>query len=132
MGVARTLYPLRGSYCPETMLVEGQFAIGAAGAITAGTTFARGVESITKEATAGKYTVVLTESFTRLMGMSLHFKHSAAVAVLPQLDSEDVATEANRTVVVQFYNTSGAAADAPSGSSFFFHLRLAKTSLPLS
>lgn len=74
----------------------------------------RGVASITRTGT-GAYTIVLQDTYARLLGMS-HIFQVAAAPASPGLRivSEQVATLASPSIAVQFSN-AGTATDPASG-----------------
>ncbi len=121
-----------GKLQPERFDIEGYVDIGASGAIAAaGLLAGRGVVSITKESTAGRYTFVLKDTYSHFYGADINHLHTAAVAGEPQVRSQDVATEANRTVVIDHYDTSDTAVDVPSGTRLFFHFKLGMSRQPV-
>ena len=114
----------------ELIKLHGKLVVGASGAVTSFKGY--GFHDITKEATAGRYTLVLADPYKLLVDWSVSFLHSSAVAVYGQLISEDVdnATRASRTAVVGLFNLDDdSAADAPDGSTVFITLTVQNSQL---
>src|SRR5690349_4023080 len=92
-----------------------QATIGASGAVTLASAQSIGITSITKEATAGQYTILLQDKYARLLNLSVSQLLGSATAIdAPswQMLSEDV--DGVKTIVVQFY-AADAATEANPG-----------------
>ena len=130
MGVGRAQYPGATKFVAKRTDIEGYFAVGATGAV--GDISCRGVESITRNA-AGKYTVVLKDVYSNLVGWDVKFLHATASTVGGvELLSEAVATVGTQNVVIQCRNYSGTGADPASGSRMYITLKLNNTNLPIA
>lgn len=107
-------------------------AIGAAGAVSAKKGY--GIKSVTKEATAGQYTIVLEDKFSRALAVQGQVVHSAISAVqsiqvleTPADLQTDVASGTGFRI--QLVNASGAAANAESGAQVFLQVVASNSSV---
>jgi hypothetical protein len=125
---------LRDSGAMEHGVVNlyAEIVIGAAGAVTAGKGGA--IASVTKQATAGQYNVVLDAGFTRL----LHFSAQALGATATGVCSVDIlqagsavhtALQTGGALVIQCYDYAGAAVNPASGSVIKLKLEVRRSSV---
>lgn len=107
----------------------GKVAIGASGAPTLDATNSKGIASIARNS-AGKYTITLSDVYNRFFNahVSLVVGTGTPAAPLCFVISETVAT--TKTVVIQFLDATGVAADPASGESLRITLVLKNTSAP--
>ena len=107
-------------------------AVGASGAVSAVKGY--GILSITKETTAGQYTVVLSDKFTRALSVQAQVVHSAisaakSVQVLETPAALQGHIVAGTGLVIQLINTSGAAVNAESGAQVFIQVVVVNSSV---
>lgn len=122
------------SYERDTLDIYGRFEIGAAGAVTAGTVKGGGIVGVTKEATAGRYTIELERPFSRLLFANVSFVGASASGVFATQILETPANlQADVTgdgkYVVQFYDAAGSAVNATSGTQVLIRAVVRKTSV---
>lgn len=93
-------------------------AIGATGAVTIDAANSKGITSITRNS-AGRYTVVLQDTYVSLLGFKATIIESAATPTVAGVAvvSETVATAATKNVVFQCIAAAGTAVDPASGST---------------
>ena len=104
----------------------GSIVIGAAGAVTSFQ--GGGIKSVTKEATAGQYTIELTDLFARILGASFE-----SLAVGPTLVGKlqilnDPATfqadvKADGKITIQCLDFAGAAVNPASGEAILVDIK---------
>lgn len=127
----RTFIPPMGSLEPGICQVFVKLTVGAAGAVTAGT--GNGVASVTKEATAGQYTVLLSDTYAFFEGCQFTLLHTtdsdpSSVAVAARVKSEAVASTG--AFVIQGYAfDDGAAANFASGAVLYMVVTLKNSSV---
>ena len=90
-----------------------QAAIGATGAITLNTANSKGIKSITKESTAGQYTVVFNDAYQRVIDVNVRFIHDDAVAAAPHVY---LISRSTTGCVLQCCNASGVSAALAAGN----------------
>lgn len=100
-------------------------AVGASGAVSAKKGY--GIKSVTKESTAGQYTIVLEDKFSRALAVTAQVVHSAisAVAEIQVLNTPaqlQAALAAGTGFVIQLIDKTGAAVNAESGSQVFLQV----------
>lgn len=103
-------------------------AIGASGAPTISTSYAKGFASITRNS-AGNYTLLLQNNYQALLcvsGIVLHA--SASAAPIMQVISEQVANVTTPQLIVQFLDAAGAAADPDDGATIMIAIQLSDSS----
>lgn len=94
----------------------------------------KGVTSVTKESSAGQYTVLLADQYNSLMGAHPTLLHStdsdpATVGVHMRLNAETVNTT-TPTIVVQCYaGDDGADANPASGAIIYLTIHLRNSSV---
>jgi hypothetical protein len=85
---------------------------GGSGAVDAASYKGKGVASIAKTGT-GQYAVTLQDSYNRLMSGDVSVQVAVA-GFTASVSSSNVQTASGGTVVVQFYDASGSAANPPN------------------
>lgn len=105
---------------------------GAAGAVAAVKGY--GIASITKEATAGQYSIVLSDKFVRCIGLDLKVIHSSisAVQVVQVLQTPaqlQAAVAAGTAIVIQCVDKTGAAVNPESGAQVLIQLVLVNSTV---
>lgn len=124
----RRFFQFRYSLQRDIVDLTCKAAIGASGAPTISTTDAKGIASIARNS-AGKYTILLQDSYAALMSASaIVLNATASAAPMVQLISEQVSNSTTPQVVVQFLDPAGAAADPDSGATIMVHLMLRNAS----
>ncbi len=105
-------------------------AIGASGAATLSAANSLGITSITR-GTAGKYTIVLADVWYKFLWIDgkVLLASGTPAALGMAIVSEAVATPGTRTIVVQFLDAAGAAADIDSGATVYFKIDLSNVSV---
>lgn len=118
----RRLNQFRFSHEPALVDVFCRIAIGAAGAPTLIALQNRGVASVTR-ISAGRYSILLQDSYARFMHMHRSTINPAGVSAAPgtTVISESVATLASPTVVIEC-NTGGVATDPGNGEMLLIQL----------
>lgn len=117
----------------QPVTLFGNFVIGSSGAV--GTVKGIGIKSVTKESTAGQYTIVLEEKWNRLLGAKGGFiKDSsgsgvANVEIITAPASLQGQIQAGTGYTIQFYDYTGVAADAAAGSVHSFEITLRRSSV---
>lgn len=113
----------------EAGMVElyAKLTVGASGAVTAGT--GNGITSITKEATAGQYTILLADRYTTFYGCDFTLLHTtdsdpATVAVAARVKSEQVNNATPKFVIQAYALDDGAAADFADGAILYMTIKL--------
>ncbi len=123
----RTFRPLLGTLAQDVVMLYANLVVGASGAVTTGT--GAGVTSITKESTAGQYTVLLSDAYQSLLSASIMLLDTtdsdpATVAISARVKSEAVATT-GAVVIQAIAMDDGAAANFRDGARVLlcFHLK---------
>lgn len=106
--------------------------IGAAGAVSAKKGY--GIKSVTKEATAGQYTIVLEDKFSRALAVSAQVVHSAisaaaSIQVLNTPAQLQSAVAGGTGFVLQLIDVSGAAVNAESGAQIMLQVVASNSSV---
>lgn len=106
--------------------------IGATGAMSAKKGY--GIKSVTKEATAGQYTVVLEDKFSRALSVSVQVVHSAisaaqVVQVLNTPAQLQSAVAGGTGFVLQCVDKDGAAVNPESGAQLFLQVVASNSSV---
>ena len=106
--------------------------IGAAGAVSAKKGY--GIKSVTKEATAGQYTIVLEDKFSRALAVHATVVHSSIsaalnVQVLNTPAQLQAALAAGTGFVIQCIDKTGAAVNPESGSQIFVQVVASNSSV---
>lgn len=107
-------------------------AIGTTGAVSAKKGY--GIKSVTKETTAGQYTIVLEDKFSRCLAVSAQVVHSAisAVAAIQVLNTPaqlQSAITGGTGFVVQLIDKTGAAVNAESGAQVMLQIVASNSSV---
>jgi hypothetical protein len=126
----RDLKPSAGNLEVNVVELNAAFSVGAAGAVVANSLKGMGFSSVVKEATAGQYTITLSDRWNRLLSVDAQVIFTAIAACLPK--AQIIATPAtmqssfksNGQVVIQFMDAAGAAANPDSGASVMIDMRV--------
>lgn len=105
------------SYERELVHIYLKATVGASGAITLSANDSRGVTSITKETTAGQYTVLLADKYSRLMACQVQQTINAGALVAPVSYLLSADTTSAKTLVVQFQAADGATETNPADTT---------------
>lgn len=107
------------SFLYRPVLLVAQFAVGASGAATLSAAKSKGVASVTRGASAGLYTIVLEDRYQRLLELGYNCVISAGTSsgVVECVIKADNSAAAAKSIVVQFLDASGTAADIASGAT---------------
>lgn len=116
----------------QVCCLHGAFSIGASGAVSNVTGI--GIESITKESTDGQYTITLSDAYdTFLLHTGKFIMDGAGSGIVAD---EIITTPADlqstfrtKSYKIQFYDTSFAAANAASGSTYHFEVTARRSSV---
>lgn len=116
----------------DTVRLFAQILVGASGAVT--NAQGGGIASITKESTAGQYSIVLQDKYSRLLAMNAIVLDSSAsaVATIQTLETAATAQTAVTTKValtIQCLDFAGAAVNPASGATVMIELVLRNTSV---
>lgn len=106
--------------------------IGSSGAVSSSQ--GGGLVSVTKESTAGQYTVVMDKGYSRLLHISASLVGSSAagvanVQVLLSPSALQTAVNGTGAIVIQCYDYAGSAVNAASGSQIMLHMQYRRTSV---
>ena len=127
------------SYSKDTMVLErdvihlyADVTIGASGAVT--TAKGGALLSVTKQATAGQYNVVLDSGFNKLLHVSAQLVGASAsgvasVDVLQSAASVLTNLKTGAAITIQCYDYAGAAVNPASGSVIKLKLEVRRTSV---
>ncbi len=113
-----------GSLECNVVQLFGSITIGASGAVSA----SQGATSVVKNGAAGNYTITLADRFNCLLAVQTGVLSATASGVVPS--AEVVATPATNqatfqsagTVILQFYDYAGVAANPASGAQVTFQI----------
>lgn len=128
----RSWLPHGGTLEVEVKELYCSITVGSSGAVSASS--GRGVSSVTKESTAGQYTIKLSDRYNALLGADVTLLDTAdsdptTVATMGRLKSEAV-NNSTPTVVIQGYNvTDGSAANFASGAKLLVRLAVRNSSV---
>lgn len=106
--------------------------IGTTGAVSAKKGY--GIKSVTKETTAGQYTIVLEDKFSRALAVSAQVVHSsisaaANIQVLNTPAQLQSAVAGGTGFVIQLIDVSGAAVNAESGAQIMLQVVASNSSV---
>jgi hypothetical protein len=106
-------------------------AIGASGEPTLNAAASKGVASITRES-AGQYTIVFSDVWTKFFWLDAKVLLASGTPAVNDVAivSEAVATVADKSVVVQFLDDAGAAADPDEDAVLYFKFELSNSNAP--
>jgi hypothetical protein len=124
-------YQFRSAKEPAVWDLFGKVTIGAAGAPTLVAASSRGITSITRNS-AGRYTIVLAETWNKFLGMHVTIQLAAGIPASPvfHVVSETVATAATKNIVIEFDSAAGGAATDPdSGTVLYLQITLKNSSV---
>ena len=125
----RRFFQFRYSVQRDVVELVCKASIGASGAVTISSTDAKGIASITKESTAGQYTIALQDNYNALMHVAaIVLDASPSSSPMVQLISEQVSSSSAPALVVQFLDAAGAAANPASGSTIMVKIMLRNAS----
>lgn len=120
------------SLVKKLTLVQGSVVIGATGAV--GTTTGNGVSSIAR-VSAGKYTITLSDTYYRFVGLEYSFYEGGAgsplvytLSVFSDPQSATVGVPAG-LLTIQCRDAAGAAVDPASGAVLYFSILLRNSSV---
>jgi len=106
----------------------GKVAIGASGAPTISTANSKGITSITRNS-AGKYTLVLQDQYAAFLNVHASVLLASGLpAVLGYAVVSEAVASTAKTIVIQFLDAAGAAADPDSGAVLYFTIILNNSS----
>ena len=117
------------SFAGQAVVLRPRVSIGASGAPTIVSGTGMGVDSITRNS-AGNYTILLSGPAYELMGISADIISGVSAPAAPSMniESQAVGTIAAPTVIVQFRDIAGAAADPASGEILLIQIDLNRSS----
>ncbi len=117
------------SFAGQSTVIRPRVSIGASGAPTLVSATGMGLESITRNS-AGNYTLLLSGPAYELMGLECAIISGASAPAAPSLNivSQAVATIAAPTIIIQFRDIAGAAADPASGEILLLQIDLNRSS----
>ncbi len=118
----RRLYQFRYSYERDLVDIYGTITItGSSGAVDSYT--GKGIASVTKESTAGQYTIALTDSFNLLMSMDAVTLNATGISATPSLGiiTNSVNSAAAPLITVQF-SAAGSATNPAASDVIYFHI----------
>lgn len=100
----------------DVVMLTGNFVVGTAGAV--GTVKGAGLASVTKESTAGQYSLVLDEAFNRLLfsAASVVSATFSGVQVIEAINDVQAAVQGKTAITIQCYDATGTAVNPASGS----------------
>jgi len=115
----RNFYSTQYSYEVEPVKVYAKIRVGAAGAVS-GTKFGLGILSVVKEATAGQYSIALSNKFAQLLHVSITVIAPIPTVALASQVLEDPAViqadlKVDKTFKIQLLDVAGAAVNVASG-----------------
>lgn len=130
----RSFHPHRGSLEIESVTLWCSITVGASGAVSS--SVGKGILSVTKESTAGRYTIALQDNYNKLLCANITLLDStdsdpASVATWWRVKSEQVSSSSAPNIVIQgnASGSSGAAANARSGAVLMVRLELRNSSV---
>lgn len=128
----RYLHQFQYTMEKDTVTLFGTVDIGASGAVTL--TKGGGIESVTKEATAGQYTIQLAERYSRFLNIQAQpilATPSAVAAVQLLMDPATMQADikADGQIVVQCLNYAGVAANPESGAQLQLRIVMRNSSV---
>ena len=128
----RMWLPHAGCLEVDVVTLFCKIVVGASGAVTSGA--GKGIVSVTKETSAGQYTVLLSDPYHTLLGCSFALLDdadaAAAVGTAFRLNSEAVATAAAPTLVIQASDTAtGADANLTDGAILYVTIQVRNSSV---
>jgi hypothetical protein len=122
------------AYEKDTVIVFGNFNVGAAGAVTAGTVKGGGIVSVAKQGTAGQYLITFNDQFSQFLDFSGQTVLATASGVAnvqllqaPATLQADI--KANKQITIQCVDYAGAAVNPASGEKVMFKVVYRRTSV---
>jgi hypothetical protein len=130
----RFLNQFQYTYEKDTVTIYGEFTVGASGAVTAGTVKGGGLEGVVKEATAGQYSITLSDYFQRILFVdALNVDDAvsawASVAVLEDPSALQADFKADKTFKIQLQDYAAAAVNPTSGAQIKLKITLRNTTV---
>lgn len=119
----------------DTVTLFGNAVIsGSTGSVAVSDTFGGGIASVTKESTAGQYTVKLTDSFSRLLAadarvVSASISGVANVQLLASPATLQASFKTSRSLTFQCVDYAGAAVNPPDGALLTLRLVLRRSAV---
>jgi hypothetical protein len=102
-------------------------AIGASGAPTISAANSKGVASITRNS-AGNYTIVLQDTYVKLMSISAKGQNSTGISASPDMGVKTISvTSLTSPSVNVVFSTGGVATDPASGDTLYFEIVLSNS-----
>lgn len=117
------------SFAGQAVVLRPRVSIGAAGAPTIVSGTGMGIDSITRLG-AGEYSILLSGPAYELMGVQSAIISGASAPAAPSMNivSQAVGTIAAPTVVIQFRDIAGVAADPANGEILLLQIDLNRSS----
>ncbi len=125
----RSFFQFQKSLQRELVNLKLKMTIGSSGAV-ASIQESKGIVSVTKETGAGNYTILLKDSYNRLMGMSMVSISGSSAATAPEMNivSEQVSSSTVPKIVIQLRSDAGAATNPASGEVIMVDICLCNAS----
>jgi hypothetical protein len=127
-------YFYKNHYSLEVDVVHlfAEVKIGASGAVTSAK--GGGIASVTKESTAGQYTIKFSDKFSKFLGMKFDVVHSsisgvAFIQVLESGSTFQADIKADQSITIQLLDFAGAAVNAPSGAALIIESKFRVSSI---
>jgi hypothetical protein len=121
----------RQSWLGQSVDIYCRFAVGATGAPTLTSANSTGVVSVTRNS-AGKYTVLFQDSYAALYGAMATIKLASGAPITASsammVVRADNSASATKTVVVEFLQSDGTAAEIVSGATVYLHFEFNNSS----
>lgn len=132
---SRDLKPSQGNLEMNVVELNAVFNVGASGAVVANSLKGGGFSSVVKEATAGQYTITLSDRWNRLLSADAQVVLATIAACLPKAQilmapsTYQTTFKNNGTIVIQFVDAAGVAANPDSGAQVMIDLRVRNSSV---
>lgn len=120
--MASRLFQFRYSYERDLVDIQAKIDIGASGAPTL--SLAKGIVSMTRNS-AGNYTIVLKDQFYLLTDVKASFISGSSAPAAPDMNvvSEQVNSSSSPSLIIQFRDIAGLAADPANGEVMLLHIQ---------
>lgn len=124
----RRTYQFHSAFEAQTVALYMNVAIGGTGAPTLTSNQNKGIASITRNS-AGNYTIVLQDSYTRLLSADM-VSLNASIAAAPDLTilDDNSADLSSPNIVIQT-SAAGVATDPASGEVLLIHMQMKNSSI---
>jgi hypothetical protein len=119
----RLFNQFQGTLEKSPVILWMRFTVGATGAPTLDTANSKGIKSITRNG-VGNYTVVLQDSYQKLLGFNYFSVFSTPAAINAFVTTEAVATNSNPNVVFQFQSAAGTNVELANGEDIRMEFEL--------